>query len=254
MIDFVNNFIGPNPRLRGRNVALSTTEANIWEFNTLLVKWAAVYDAAYQLDISSSSAADTAAGTGARTIDVYGLDYQFLPLKETIALNGQTKVTTVNAFRRVFETIVVTTGTGYQNAGDIYVVKGGTGGTYTAGVPGTLTGATIKALVGDNYGLSGLWTVPAGEKPYNLSSIFCSARGQSGTLRIYHGFPTELNPMAYPSIKLDFTPANPVILTPPSPLMVLNPKEDVFLTGVSATAGAFLSVIVQFQRQGASSY
>jgi hypothetical protein len=254
MPDFSSNFGGPNPRLRGRNIALSTTEANIWEFNTLLVRWASVFDAAYQLDISSSNAADAAAGTGARTLDVYGLDYQFMPLKETIALNGQTKVTTVASFRRVFEIVVATAGTGLLNAGDIYVVKAGTGGTYTAGVPGTLTGAAIKALAGDNYGLSGLWTVPRNEKPYNLSSIFCSARGQSGTLRIWHGFPADVSNMAYPSLKLDFTPANPVILAPPAPLMILNPMEDVFLTGTSATAGAFLSIIVQFQRQGASGY
>jgi hypothetical protein len=254
MPDFSSNFSGPMTRLRGRNLALPTTEANINEFNTLLVRWASLYDAAYQLDISSSSAADAAAGTGARTLDVYGLDYNFLPLKETIALNGQTKVTTVASFRRVFEIIVATAGTGFLNAGDIYVVKGGTGGTYTAGVPGTLTGATIKALAGDNYGLSGLWTVPRNSKPYNLSSIFCTARAQSGTLRIWHGFPADPASLAYPSLKLDYTPANPVILSTPDPLMILNPMEDVYLTGTGATAGGFLSIILQFAQQGRSGY
>jgi hypothetical protein len=255
MPDFSSNFNGPATRLRGRNLALPITEANIWEFNTLNVRWASLYNAAYQLDISSSSAADLAvSGTGARTVDIYGLDYDFLPLKETIALNGQTKVTTVASFRRVFEIVVATAGTGFLNAGDIYVVKGGTGGTYTAGVPGTLTGATIKALAGDNYGLSGLWTVPRNEKPYGLSSIFCTARAQSGTIRIWHGFPTDAASLAYPSLKLDYTPANPVILATSDPLIILNPMEDVYLTATGATAGGFLSIILQFSRQGRSGY
>jgi hypothetical protein len=255
MPDFSNNFSGPFTRLRGRNLALPTTEANINEFNTLLVRWASLYDAAYQLDISSSSAADVAAsGTGARTIDIYGLDKDFNPLKETIALNGQTKVTTVNSFRRVFEIVVATAGSGFLNAGDIYVVKGGTGGTYTAGVPGTLTGATIKALVGDNYGLSGLWTVPRNEKPYGLSSVLVSARAQSGTVRIWHGFPADPASLAYPSIKLDYAPADPVMFVTPDPLIILNPMEDVYLTATGATAGGFLSIILQFSRQGRSVY
>ena len=254
MPDFSNNFQGPFTRLRGRNIALPTAEANINEFNTLNIRWASVFDAAYRLDIASSSAADAAAGTGARTIDIYGLDSQWMLQKETVTLTGQTMLTTTKYFRRVFEIVVATAGSGFLNAGDIYVVKSGTGGTWTAGVPGTLTGATIKCLVGDNYGLSGIWTVPADEKPYGLSSIFCSARAQSGTIRIWHGFPADAASLGYPSLKLDYAPANPVILATPDPLMILNPKEDVYLTATGATAGGFLSVICQFSRQGRSSY
>lgn len=248
MPDFSSNFVGPMTRLRGRNPALPTTESNINAFASSTVRWNSIFDAAYQLDISSSSANDTAAGTGARTIDVYGLDKDFNFIKETITLNGQTKVTTALSYRRVFEIVVVTAGTGFVNAGDLYVVKAGTGGTYTGGVPGTLTSAAIKALAGDNFGLSGIWTAPRGTS-YSLMAIGLSARAQSGTIKIWHGYPAD-NGLAYPSYKIDFAPANPYALISPAPLVVVNEKEDVYFTGLAATAGGFVSCYAQFIQQG----
>src|SRR6266487_3343203 len=48
------------------------------------------------MEILSSSASDTAAGTGARTYTVIGLDSNFNPISEIITLNGVTAVQTVN--------------------------------------------------------------------------------------------------------------------------------------------------------------
>jgi hypothetical protein len=246
MPDFSNNFIGVSPRLRARNFALPATEALLNAFNTSTVRWGSIFDAAYTLDISSSSANDKPASQGAKTVDVYGLDKDFNFLKETIALDGTTVVTTVNAFRRVFEIVVATAGTSLANVGDIYVIKHGTSAVYTTpGIPDTLTSAAIKALAGDNFGLSGIWTAPRGTV-YTLSAVGISARGQSGTIKIIRGFPND-NGLVYPSYKIDYAPGMPVVA---ALNFVVKEKEDVYFTGLGAVAGGFVSVVAQFVQQG----
>ena len=165
----------------------------------------------------------------------------FNPVTETVTLTGQTKLTGSVLFRRVFESVVQTAGSGLANAGDIYVVKTGTGGTYTNGVPGTLTGGAVKVLAGQNFGLSGIWTCPAGYS-YTLSGLALSARGQAGTVYLYHGYPNDNN-LAYPSMKIDFTASGtPALQNIQAPLIVFNEKEDLFFNGLAATAGAIVGV------------
>ena len=83
------------------------------------------------LKVSSSSTSDTSAGTGARTVELFGLDANYDEISETITLNGQTAVNTTNEFLRINRMVVKSAGTGGQNAGVIYA---GTG-TVTTGVP-----------------------------------------------------------------------------------------------------------------------
>lgn len=247
MPSFASNFQGPVVRLRARNSAAPTTEANMNAYNTLLVKQSVQLATAAKLDVTSSSASDVAAGTGARTIEIYGLAADYTPQSEILTLNGNTIVQTAKTYLRVFEIAVLTTGSGLANAGDIYVVKTGTGGTYTTGVPGTLTSAFIKALAGDNFGLSGLWTAPAGTT-YSLSALAISARGQSGTVKLQHLYAD--NGLTYPQIKVDFAPANPISAPFPVPLVVINEKEDIYFTVLAATAGALVSVEAFLIKQG----
>lgn len=111
------------------------------------------------MTVSSSDANDTSAGTGARTISIFGLDANYAEIFETVTLAGQTPVATVNSYLRINRAIVLSAGTGGQNAGVLYV---GTG-TVTAGVPANVY-TTIAA--GDNQTLMALWTVPAGSTAY----------------------------------------------------------------------------------------
>lgn len=111
------------------------------------------------LTVSSSSTADTSAGTGARTVQLYGLDTGYNEIDEIVTLNGQTAVNTTNSFLRINRMVVRSAGTGEQNAGVVYA---GTG-TVTSGVPVNKY-ATIA--VGDNQTLMALWTVPAGHTAY----------------------------------------------------------------------------------------
>ena len=105
------------------------------------------------LKVSSSSTADTSAGTGARTVELFGLDTNYDEINETVTLNGQTAVNTTQEYLRINRMIVRSAGSGGQNAGVVYA---GTG-TVTTGVPANKY-ATIA--IADNQTLMSLWTVP----------------------------------------------------------------------------------------------
>lgn len=124
--------------------------------------------AATQVKVSSASANDAAAGTGARTVVVAGLDANYNEIQETVTLNGQTEVLTTNLFIRVFRAFVVTAGSGGTAAGVIYV---GTG-TVTAGVPATVLAAIP---LGANQSQMAMWTVPAGYTLYVYGGTFTAA-------------------------------------------------------------------------------
>ena len=135
------------------------------------------------VDISSSSASDASAGVGARTIQIVGLGSNQQYQSEIITLNGNTVVTSVNTYYRLFFTRVLTVGTTGYNVGDIYIIKTGTGGTYSAGVPGTFTiaSALIKVLATTNQGGSCSYTTPnLANYEWIISSISLSSSTSAG--------------------------------------------------------------------------
>lgn len=249
MIDFGGNFWGKTVKLRARNPNLGSSEVllNSWVNST--VRWASIFDADYALDITSSNVNDTGAGTGARTATIYGLDKDWNQQTESITLAGQTIVTTTKKYIRVFEIVVDTAGSGFKNAGDIYVVKTGTGGVYTGGVPGTVTGAVIKLLAGENYGLSGMWSAPRGSI-YRLEYLLLSARSSAGLANLQHGYPYN-NGLVYPRLKLDFTEAGSPSQMPIPGMIIVREKEDLYITGQAAVAGtAIISIDLILSRDG----
>ena len=136
----------------GNNRTVGDTEETIWSEGGIYV----YPTSATQMTVSSSSVDDTAAGTGARTVRIEGLDADYNEISEDIILNGQTPVTTVNSYLRINRGIVLTAGSGEKNAG---IIRAGTG-TVTSGVP-----ANVFLSIdgdGDNQTLMCLWTVPAG--------------------------------------------------------------------------------------------
>ena len=98
----------------------------------------------------SGSAADAAAGTGARTVRIYGLDADWNRQDEEVILDGVTPVNTVGSYLRVFRMRVTSAGAGGINAGLI---------TATAA-----TDATISAAIAIGVGqtLMAVYSVPAG--------------------------------------------------------------------------------------------
>jgi hypothetical protein len=153
----------------GQNADVGNSLETIWLEGGLY----AYPPSATTMTVSSSDANDTSAGTGARTIQISGLDGDYNEISETITMNGQTPVTTTNSFLRVNRGIVLTAGSGGVNAGIIYV---GTG-TVTSGVPANKY-TTINGD-GTNQTLQAFWTVPAGYTAYvyqtNISTGSSSA-------------------------------------------------------------------------------
>lgn len=71
--------------------------------------------------ITSSSAADTAGGTGAQAVRIWGVDNNGDPIDETVATAGLTPVTTTKVFYRVYRAIVTAAGSGGRNAGTLTI-------------------------------------------------------------------------------------------------------------------------------------
>jgi len=143
----------------GNNNTVGDTLETIWAEGGLY----SYLTAATVLKVSSSSTDDTSAGTGARTVQLYGLDADYNEINELVTLNGQTAVNTTQSFLRINRMVVRSAGSGGANAGVVYA---GTG-TVTTGVPANVY-ASVNGITGANQSLMSLWTVPAGYTAYLL--------------------------------------------------------------------------------------
>ena len=165
--DFIHKF--------GYNPVIGVDDETVWTQGGVYV----YPTTASTMYISSSSTADTAAGTGARTATVSGLDANFIEISETVSLNGQAGVQLNSALNwyRVNRVIVNTAGSGGANAGVLYV---GTEATPTGGVP---TNKYATVAIGDNQTLMCIWTVPLGYTAY-LHQKDVSASSSAGKFAI----------------------------------------------------------------------
>ena len=165
----------------GFNADISTVEETVWDQGGLYEYIAT----AATLNVSSSSAADTAGGTGASNVEVSGLDENFKEISETLTLNGQTAVVTTNKFIRVFRMKITGSATADAsfptNAGDVYAGLGGP----ASGVPTT---PYAKILAGEGQTLMSVWTVPeTSSDGVNilracLEGLFTTTAGNSNTI------------------------------------------------------------------------
>jgi len=160
------------------------------------------------VDIVSTSANDTAAGTGARTVYITGLDTNYAVQSETLTLNGVAKVTSANTYRRVNYAYVVSAGSGGVNAGDLtlchttttanvfFVLRTGTNQTQESAytIPAGYTGYLrhIEATVYNNassVGLMSIWTRPYGNavrfrRPFSCGTGFAFVSDIYGGLQL----------------------------------------------------------------------
>ena len=104
------------------------------------------------ITVSSSSGADTLAGTGAQTITFRGLNASYVEITETVNLLGATPVSTTATFLRFSEAKVATAGTGGKNAGTITASIGGNN--------------QCAILPGANISQLGFYTITAGYTVY----------------------------------------------------------------------------------------
>ena len=137
---------------------------------------------AQALEILSSDANDTSAGTGARTVTIEGLDANWEEQTETVTLNGTTAVDLANTYTRVFRMYVATSGTyatstASSHAGTITLRADGAGATW----------ATIGLVSSVATGQSqiAVYTVPAGKRAYLIGREYSVETTKSVTLQLY---------------------------------------------------------------------
>jgi len=148
-VSYTNKY-GRNP-----DIDTGTDPEDIWDAGGL---WVAPTQARTH-DIASTSANDTSAGTGMRTLRLEGLDENWEEVTEDVALNGTTPVATAHTYQRIFRMYGLTSGSSMTNEGNV---------TATAQTDATVT-AQITAGQGQTF--MAIWTVPAGKTAY-VTSIY----------------------------------------------------------------------------------
>lgn len=140
----------------GHNSDLSSSVEDVWAAGGVH----SFLTSATLLEVVSDSTNDTAAGTGARTVMLEGLDGDLNEITELVTLNGTTAVPTTQSFMRLHRSYVASTGTyGIGSAGDVT----------TRVVSGGATQAIIQETTFDgvawDYGQSQIarYTIPAGK-------------------------------------------------------------------------------------------
>ena len=115
------------------------------------IVWAA---AAAASTIESADADDTAAGAGARTVEVVGLDTNYVELTETVALNGTTPVALVNTYLRINNVTCKTFGATGHNEGLITVKIGSDSVAFVAATKNMMESTQYSVPVGKELRIS----------------------------------------------------------------------------------------------------
>jgi len=179
---------GQNPVI---NVA--STPEDIWNGGGVYTGFPT--GAAETVDVFSSSANDTAAGTGARTVRIYGLDASGVLQQEDLTLNGVAHVVSVNTYTRVFKGVVLTAGSGTTNAG-----------TLTCQHTTTVADVFFVMPIGCGESRACVYTIPAGYTGYlqqfgssmldstaNTATMCFWVRENGGAVRLLRPFMTSTN-------------------------------------------------------------
>lgn len=127
-------------------------------------------DAAAPLELLSDNAADTAAGTGARTITVVGLDANYKEANQVVTLNGLTPVAVPAPLLRVNRLVIASAGSNKTNVGTITCRR----------VSDALGQRTMPA--GFGVSRASMYTVPAGFT-LSVNQYFASINRTGGTAR-----------------------------------------------------------------------
>lgn len=123
------------------------------------------------VSVVSSDVNDDDGDTGARTLEVQGLDGNYEEISETITLNGTSAVTTTASFLRVFRMRVITAGTTGTNEGNI---TASIGGNNIARINSANGGQTLMAV----------YTVPKGKTAYLIDFHGSLSKNQEAVFMI----------------------------------------------------------------------
>lgn len=160
----------------GRNPNVGGAPETIWMHGgtyTYLTSASTVY-------VSGADAQDSAAGTGARTVTVQGLDTNYNEIEETLTVDG---AVSTQSFLRVFRAFVASAGSLQTNKGAVLVSTGASGG-------GTVLADIGIIGTGTTFGLGqtqlALYTIPAGKTGYLCNwNVGVGAYNDSVTATLY---------------------------------------------------------------------
>ncbi len=232
-----DQLLGRRVLVTGYNGAIANANEDVGDGSQIYgaATTGALPSTAVRLDISSGSANDALAGTGAQKVRVIGLDANFAPQIEEVSMNGQTAVITAYKYLRVLGVEVIQVGSGLGNAGIIYAADEAC--TQTAGVPSDLTKCYAWVAVGVNRSRHAIYTVPKGQR-MALQSLSIANRAQIcdywvmwtpvvGTQMYTQG---PLYTLAAGAQMLDSWRENPILTFPE--------KTDIRIWAKAATTGA----------------
>jgi hypothetical protein len=148
----------------GKNTDIDTAQVpqDIWESPTNL--WVAPVTAEKH-DIASTDVADKGTpteGTGARTVEIEGLNENWEVTTETVTLDGTNDVETSNRYWRIYRMKVLTAGSGGYNVGIITATTQAVGTTVTA-----------QIAIGNNQTMMAIYTVP-NERTGHMGNLWAS--------------------------------------------------------------------------------
>lgn len=119
----------------------------------------------------SSSANDTAAGTGARALQIFGINAAGAEQSEILVLNGTTPVNTANTYSKILNRVLVASaGAGRTNSG---IITGTAAGKTQCNIP---AGASLMRQLA--------YAVPTGKKALYYSHYFDASKNSGGTNKI----------------------------------------------------------------------
>ena len=211
----------------GFNSAIGTSQEEIWNVGGI----EAYLASAETINIVSTDINDDGdpASTGAHTLVISGLDNDWMPVQETITLNGTTNVLTTNSYIRVFRMVVTAAGTSLANEGTI---------TATASSAGS-----VHALISptDNQTLKINFSTPANKYGLITYSEIGTAKGDDCKIRFKvrpfgEVFQTKRILSFYQNMS-SFNGFNPILIPP---------KADITITAESSASGVELSANIDY--------
>jgi len=201
---------------------------------------------AQSLEVVSSSANDTSAGSGARTLEIQGLDASFAAQTVTVSMNGTAAVAVTGTWMRVFRMRVLTSGT--------YATQsvGSHAGTLTLrGASAGATWATI-GLTASSFPVGqteiGCYTIPSGYTGYLLSKHISIESTKVPNILWFRRENADDVAAPFDAMRLferHYGSASEITYKPPAPAITLPAKTDIGAMAYIATGSA--SVSVEFQ-------
>ena len=225
--------------INGQNPAVGASLVDVADANVNRV----YPSTAFTVGVSSASATDTAAGTGAQAVEVDVLDTDYKLYTLSFELAGQTKVTDVvlgaNALR-INDIRITRWGSGLSNVGVVYVYDNSD--TVTAGVPQTPAKIFGRVLAGANISRGAFYTVPAGCKLQleriraGVNDNTTTARAGSLAIKTFMPMGGRLIPSSiFVSGQINNT-APPIVCEPAFPLVFDEKTDIVFQAQMSAAS------------------